>query len=97
MHLHFHRNTTAVGNRDEVVFSRLRDEILSYLRRHPQAADTVTGIASWWLPQQPSEAALTSVQQALDELATQGLVIKTMLADGTILYASPERPAGVKH
>jgi len=86
-----------MGNRDEAVVSRLRDEILSYLRRHPQAADTVTGIASWWLPQQRGEAALIGIQQALDELATQGLVIKTMLADGTVLYASPERPPGTKH
>ena len=88
MRLPSHRNTAAMGNRDEVIFPQLRDEILSYLRRHPQAADTVTGIASWWLPQQRGEAALTGVQQALDELATQGLVVKTMLADGTILYAS---------
>jgi Fe2+ or Zn2+ uptake regulation protein len=86
-----------MGNRDEVVVSRLRDEVLNYLRNHPQAADTVTGIARWWLPQQHDEAALTSVQQALDELATQGLVIKTMLADGTILYTNPEPPAGAKH
>jgi hypothetical protein len=56
----------------------------------------VTGIASWWLPQQRGEAALTD-EQALDELATQGLVIKTMLADETILYASPEQSPGVKH
>lgn len=86
-----------MGNRDDVIFPQLRDEILSYLRRHPQAADTVTGIASWWLPQQRGEATLTGVQQALDELATQGLVMKTILADGTILYASPEQPAGAKH
>lgn len=87
-----------MGNRDDVIFPQLRDEILNYLRRHPQAADTVTGIASWWLPQQRGEEAdLTGVQQALDELATQGLVIKTVRADGTILYTSPEQSPGVTH
>ena len=86
-----------MGNRDEAVLSRLREEILDYLRTHPQAADTVTGIVSWWLPRQRGEATLASVQQALDELATQGLVMKTMLADETILYASPEQSPGAKH
>ena len=86
-----------MDNRDATVLSRLREEILDYLRIHPQAADTVTGIVSWWLPQQRGEEALTGVQQAHDDLVTQGLVMKTMLADGTILYASPEQPPGAKH
>ena len=86
-----------MGNKEEAVLSRLKDEILNYLCTHPQAADTVEGIGSWWLPQPDGEAALAGVQRALDDLVTQGLVRKTTLADGAALYANPKQPPGLKH
>lgn len=75
-----------VGDTEELRIAELKDEILKYLRAHPKAADTAEGIASWWLPRQPYEVDFQRVQQALDELAERGLVAKTTVADGTILY-----------
>lgn len=75
-----------VGGTEELRIAQLRDEILKYLRAHPKAADTVEGIGSWWLPRQRYEEDVQRVQQALDELAERGLVAKTTVADGTILY-----------
>ena len=66
--------------------AQLRDEILKYLAAHPRAADTAAGIANWWLPRQRYEEEIQKVQQALDDLVERGLVAKTTLADGTILY-----------
>lgn len=72
---------------DESGLSRLSDEILSYLRAHPQAADTVDGIIQWWLPRQRQEEAGIRVQYTLDALVVRGLVKKITLVDGTVLYA----------
>jgi hypothetical protein len=65
----------------------LSDEILGYLRAHPQAADTVDGIVEWWLPRQRYDEAVHRVQQVLDELVARGLVERITLVDGTVLYA----------
>ncbi len=76
-----------MSQHDESDQVRLSDEILRYLRTHPQAADTVDGIVMWWLPRQRYEEAMDQVQHALDELVARGLVAKKTLVDGTALYA----------
>lgn len=64
------------------------DDILAYLRAHPQASDSLDGIVAWWLPARFA-AARESVHASLDRLAAQGLVERTRLADGTIVYRRP--------
>ncbi len=70
-----------MSRHDEPDLARLSDEILCYLRAHPQAADTVDGIVGWWLPRQRYDEAVDRVQHALDKLVASG--------DGTVLYADP--------
>ena len=67
---------------------RLNDEILSYLRAHPQAADTVEGIVEWWLSRHLPAEGVERVQAALDELVARGLIAQIALVDGTVLYAA---------
>jgi Fe2+ or Zn2+ uptake regulation protein len=86
-----------MGDTEESRITQLRDEILKYLDAHPQAADTVEGIANWWLPRQRYEEDIQKVQQALDGLVERRLVAKTTLADGTILYEHLEQNSGPKH
>jgi Fe2+ or Zn2+ uptake regulation protein len=86
-----------MGDTEESRIAQLRDEILKYLGAHPQAADTVEGIANWWLPRQRYEEDIQKVQQALDGLVERGLVAKTTLADGTILYEHLKQSSGPKH
>jgi hypothetical protein len=50
--------------------------ICHYLRRHPRAADTPQGIQRWWLAPNDGEVALLSVEQALAELESEGVVQK---------------------
>ena len=76
-----------MSQQDELGLARLSDEILRYLRAHPQAADTVDGIVEWWLPRQRHDEAVDQVQLVLDELVARGLVEKITLVDGTVLYA----------
>jgi hypothetical protein len=63
------------------------DEILAYLHAHPTAADSLEGIVSWWLPRQRYEEARSRIQACLDRLVERGLVSRTRLADGTVLYS----------
>ena len=76
-----------MSQQDELGLARLSDEILRYLRAHPQAADTVDGIVEWWLPQQRYDEAVDQVQLVLDELVARRLVDQITLVDGTVLYA----------
>ncbi|MDN7179617.1 hypothetical protein M0D69_16805 [Caballeronia sp. SEWSISQ10-4 2] len=75
---------------DEVILSKLCSAVVGYLKRHPQAADTVRGIGNWWLPVARCHADARALQRALDRLVGQGRVTRYALLDGTILYASSE-------
>jgi Fe2+ or Zn2+ uptake regulation protein len=77
---------------DEACIARVGDAILHYLQRNPNATDTVKGIVNWWLPTQDHISNEQAVEQALDELVARGLVKKTVLVDGTALYAGTARP-----
>jgi Fe2+ or Zn2+ uptake regulation protein len=60
--------------------------ILHYLAQNHDAADTVRGIMSWWLPPQDRNADRAIVERVLEKLAAEGFVAVTRLADGTVFY-----------
>jgi hypothetical protein len=60
------------------------DQILDYLRSHPQAADTARGIAEWWLAGRAFDAAL--VNRALRMLAAEGHVVSETNPDGNRIW-----------
>ncbi len=62
------------------------DAILRYLDSHPDAADTVEGIAKWWLPDGWC-ADTRSVQLALTRMEAQGLVHRRIHTDRHVLYS----------
>jgi len=70
------------------------DEIASYLHQHPHAADTVTGIARWWLQRQHHGRSLSHVQQALDQLLEFGFVNAVTTRSGKIIYSLNESSRG---
>jgi hypothetical protein len=57
-----------------------------YVDRHPAAADTVDGIARWWLagPMQPPRR---DVEAALDLLVRRGVLSRRPLPDGNTVFA----------
>jgi hypothetical protein len=62
------------------------DAILRYLHSHPDAVDTVEGIAKWWLsPERCVDTGI--VEAALARLEAQGLVHRRANADRHILYS----------
>lgn len=60
--------------------------LLAYLQQHPQAADTLRGIANWWLPLQRYENGRQQVERALTGLVVAGVLCRETLPDGEMLY-----------
>jgi hypothetical protein len=79
-----------VPNGEQV--AKLQVAILRYLADHPHAADTVRGIARYWIGDAGASTQrlppLDTVQRALDTLAAQERITCTTLADGARVYAS---------
>lgn len=72
----------------------VREAVCRYLRERPDAADTLLGIAQWWLPIAMQDIALDRVRQALTELIVEHEVRCTVLPDGTELYARSAARSG---
>lgn len=61
-------------------------EILAYLVEHPDAQDTLEGIAQWWLLERYIQQGLAEVQAALSELTTIDLVREIKGPKATVRY-----------
>ena len=71
---------------------RIALEIERYVSLHPTAADTLEGIARWWVVRGQPE--LNSVEAALEWLVQRGLLQRRALPDGNSLYSrAPPHPA----
>lgn len=70
----------------------LADEVLSYLCQHPEAQDTVEGIAEWWLLEQSVRHSVADVTAALAEFVAKELISARQGTDGRIHYrVDPKR------
>jgi Fe2+ or Zn2+ uptake regulation protein len=77
---------------DEIVeHTNVRNAINRYFQQHPQAADTVDGIAKWWLPRFGINLPLESVLRALERMADAGELSKSEKRDGSVIYALAQR------
>lgn len=61
--------------------------VLAYLDAHPEAADTLDGIITWWLPLQRYEIERVRIEHALAHLVELGVLRRDRLPDGAELYA----------
>ena len=65
----------------------LADEILRYLLAHPEAGDTIDGIADWWLNERRVRQGIAEVEIALRRLVERGLVDVAVRRDGKRHYS----------
>ena len=72
---------------DEVGRREVQEAVLAYLHRHPNAADTLDGIVSWWLPQQRYEIERQHIKRTLGDMVDRGELHCYHLPDGAVLYA----------
>jgi Fe2+ or Zn2+ uptake regulation protein len=52
----------------------IRRAILEYLAEHPQAMDTLEGIAAWWLMRQQVRTEVSTLRKAVERLVAEGLL-----------------------
>jgi hypothetical protein len=62
------------------------DAIGRYLAVRPNAAETVEGVAQWWLARQRFEDEIELARRALLYLEEQGKVVRFQLAGGKTMY-----------
>lgn len=62
-----------------------------YLNARPQAAETVEGIARWWLVRQRYDDSVDLVRHALDLLVRRGVVERLALSGGQPMYRKAQQ------
>ena len=62
--------------------------ILAYLSRCPQAADTVEGIAHWWIMRQRLVESVEEVQRSIESLKAKGLISEHTGPDGRSIFTA---------
>ena len=66
--------------------TRVLSGILAYLADHPDADDTIEGIAQWWLLEQRIKQQIPIVEKALAELVNRGFVLAQGGSNGRTRY-----------
>jgi hypothetical protein len=73
------------------VHGEIEEAVIAYLQRHPQAADTLDGIVTWWLPLQRYELGRTKISRVLGQMVDAGLLRRDRLPDGGDIFALNQR------
>lgn len=68
----------------------VREGILRYLRRHPQASDTPTGICTWWLPAEGIYRTEVQVKAVLEGLVADAVLERIALGDAVLYRRAPQ-------
>jgi hypothetical protein len=75
----------------------LAGRVLEHLKRHPNATDTVEGIARFWMQSDLAATPREEVEKIVTELVEQGFMQRTLKADGEWIYGrARERDAEKK-
>jgi len=64
----------------------LANEVLSYLIKHPEAQDTLEGIAEWWLLEQRVFEVSGNLKVVLNDLVDRGFLQAIRSKDGRFSY-----------
>lgn len=60
--------------------------ILDYLRKNPEAGDTLEGVTRWWLEQESIEISVDKVIKALESLIEKGVIKGQKVKGGSTFY-----------
>ena len=66
-------------------------EILAYLADHPDAQDTLDGIAEWWLLERNIKRQRDVVKDALADLVKEELIVEARGQDSRVFYQANKK------
>lgn len=69
----------------------LAGEIAIYLRSHNRTADTIEGIAQWWILRLRLQEQSERVKMAVALLYERGLIEERVLPGGKVLYSAVKK------
>ncbi|ABA58346.1 hypothetical protein Noc_1880 [Nitrosococcus oceani ATCC 19707] len=72
---------------NEEELAAVANAIKHYFDAHPNAADSVEGIARWWLTRQRFKEATETIEKALECLVAEGEVTKMVTGEGKFVYS----------
>ncbi|MGD2085158.1 MAG: hypothetical protein PVH61_03145 [Candidatus Aminicenantes bacterium] len=64
----------------------LAQRIISYLKKHPEAGDTLEGIVTWWLEQERIDRVVDDVADILRSLEKKGTLQAHRTQTGATIY-----------
>ena len=79
---------------DDATVSALADAIERYLAAHPRAADSAEGIRAWWIVPPLDQEPLDRIVAALESLVSRGIVEKSPLKRGQVVFRGVQRNGG---
>ena len=82
-----HPTPNRVSNNNQAQTERLADQIAEYVARNPFAADTLSGIQSWWLSKATPNITSSDVDKAVRILLLRGTLVCHLQPDGTRTYS----------
>jgi hypothetical protein len=92
------RCATGVGEDQDVPeHDEICKELLGYLHEHPDAMDTLTGIAGWWLPRHRMRVGVEKVAQALRTLEGEQLIERIGGEDNPLYRLRRDRRDRTEH
>jgi hypothetical protein len=71
----------------DAMIDRLARAIVRYADAHPNASDTLEGVARWWVASDAEHAPADVLQRALDRLTDRHVLTRRVLPDGRRMYA----------
>jgi hypothetical protein len=71
--------------------SQVARAIMDYFCKHPDAQDTLSGIAEWWLADEKVKTRTATIKEELDKLIAEGFVLAHKGTDSQIRYRVNEQ------
>ena len=79
---------TGDGDTVSADIKEIANEIITYISDRKNAADTIDGIANWWVLRQRIYEERSRVEKAVSYLCSKGVLKEQILADGSVLYSA---------
>lgn len=78
-------NQRASESHDESI-ERLARAIVRYVNAHPDASDTIEGVARWWVASEAEDVPVDVLERALDMLTERRVLTVRVLPDGRQMF-----------